>query len=276
MLHSLFKRIAELKNKVQIGSQFDKINVADEIRGVKANEIMRRIKLQFDKVIRNDVDLMGPDLNEQASLKIDALNFLAKAKNAFGNLLTLSIIKTATVEPEVPAIDEEQLIAFDAVPDAGLWSVSYGAESTSDMAFNDNAAAVQAALRLIEGLEEVTVTGDYTAGFTVVFEGTAGGVDHSLLAEDTNTLTASAVPVVITITEEVAGEPAIPAVDTTGIIIAGSDIKIYCESSSTNQDVVDLIEASAPASALISATIDSGEEATSATAALNEPFSGGA
>src|SRR5690606_1486955 len=143
-----------------------------------------------------------------------------------------------TVEPEVPAIDEEQLIAFDAVPDSGLWSVSYGAESTSDLAFNDNAAAVQAALRLIEGLEEVTVTGDYTAGFTVVFEGTAGGIDHPLLVEDTNTLTASAVPVVITITEEVAGEPAIPAVDTTGVIVAGNDIKIYCESAATNQDVV--------------------------------------
>lgn len=269
MLKSLFRKLAGIRSKVQDDAKFDQINVADEVRGQAASRMLAIIKAQFDKVI-GPIDLLEPDNNKQASLKVDALNFLAKAKNAFGNLITLSIIDDAVVSA---AVDEEQLIAFDAVPDTGLWSVSYGSESTSDLAFNDNAAAVQAALRLIAGLEDVTVTGDYSLGFTVVFEGAAGGTDQPLLVEDTNTLEASAVPVVITITEEVQGEA---AVDTTGVVVIGKDIKVHCESAATNTDVKDLIEASAQASALISVTIDSGEEATAATAILNAEFTGGA
>lgn len=270
MLNEILRKLASLKQKVQKGSNYDKRNVADEVRGVKANQVMLAIKRRIDAVLGTENDELESDLNQASSLEVGALNFISKAKNQFTNLLTLSIIKTATIEA---AVDEEQLIDFDAVPDAGLWSVSFGAESTSDLAFNANAAAVQAALRLIEGLEDVTVTGDYTAGFTVVFAGVAGGTDQPLLVEDTNTLEAAAVPVVITITEEVAGEA---GVDTTGVIVDNNDIKIYCASAATNTEVKALVDASAQASALITTTIDAGQGAVSATAALNKPFSGGA
>src|SRR5690606_36510906 len=127
-LSSLLKKLAGIRADVQQGSQYDKINVADEVRGQAASRMLARIKLQWDKVIRTGNDMLEFDINEQASLKVDALKFLARAKNAFGNLLTLSIIKTGVISA---AVDEEQLIAFDAVPDAGLWSVSFNGVSTS-------------------------------------------------------------------------------------------------------------------------------------------------
>lgn len=267
---SLFKKLEEIRNKVQRASKYDKINVADEVRGQAATRMLARIKFQFDKVIRSDIDLLENDINKQASLKVGELNFLAKAKNAFGNLLTLSIIKDAVV---VAPVDEEQTITFDAVPDAGLWSISLYSQSTTDLAFNADATAVQAALNAISGLEDVTVTGDYTLGFTVVFAGGASGIDHPLLVEETNTLEAAAVPVVITITETVAG---VPGTDTRSVIVNDSDIKIHCLVAATNAEVKAQVEASAPASALTSVTIDAGQDAVAATAVLNAPFTGGA
>lgn len=270
MLKSLLRKMSGLREKVQTQAKFDKINVADEVRGQAASRMLSRIKSQFDKVIRSDIDMLESDINKQASLEVGALNFLAKAKNTFGNLLTLSIIKDAVV---VAPVSEQQLIAFGTVPDAGLWSVSLYSQLTTNLAFNANAAAVQAALRAINGLADVTVSGDYTVGFTVVFAGASSGINHPLLVEGTNTLTTLAAPVVITISQTVAG---VPGTDTRSVTVAGSDIKIHCLVAATNAEVKAQIEASAPASALISATIDAGQDAVAATAALNSEFTGGA
>ncbi len=57
------------------------------------------------------------------------------------------------------------------MPSGGTWKLSYGATATADLNFDDNAATIQAALRLISGLESVTVDGDYTLGFTATMYG---------------------------------------------------------------------------------------------------------
>lgn len=260
----------ERKNEVQRRSQFDRFNIADEIRGTKADSILKRIKGQFDKILPTGSDFIESDINLQASLEVGALNFLAQAKNVFGNLITLSIIDDGQI---VASVDEEQSIDFDAVPDAGAWSISLYSEETAELAFDDDAAAVQTALRAINGLEDVTVTGDYSSGFAVVFEGTSSGIDHPLLVEETNTLENTSTPVVITITEDVAG---VPGIDTVRADVGGSDIKIHCESGATNTDIKNIVEASTKASNLVSVTIDAGEEATVATTVSNAEFSGGA
>lgn len=66
---------------------------------------------------------------------------------------------------------DKQKATFSSVPTSGTWTLTYGATATSALAFNAPASAVQTALRLISGLEVVTVTGDYTAGFTITFVG---------------------------------------------------------------------------------------------------------
>lgn len=88
---------------------------------------------------------------------------------------TVEVVDASTLEIE--AVTEVQSIAFDNVPDAGTWTITYGEETTSALAFDANAAAVQAALRLFEGLEDVTVTGDYANDFVVTFVGVDGDVE---------------------------------------------------------------------------------------------------
>jgi len=101
----------------------------------------------------------------------------------------------------IAEVFEAQLIEFSAVPDAGTWTIAYGAEITTALAFGANAAAVQAAVRLLEGLEAATVTGNYTSGFTVTFVNVESDVDDLVVADS---LTASAAPVTTTVTETVA------------------------------------------------------------------------
>ena len=115
--------------------------------------------------------------------------------------------------------DEIQDIDFDAVPDDGEWTLIFDGDETGTLAFDDDATAVQTALRLISGLEEVTVSGNYTSGFTVTFTDGSGFIDQPLLQIGTNTLQASAVDVAVTFTETTKG------------VLPNVDIEIEAESA---------------------------------------------
>lgn len=92
-----------------------------------------------------------------------------------------------------------QLISFSSVPTSGQFTLSYGGLTTAAIAYNATAGQVQTALRALTGLSQVTVSGSFTAGFTVTFVGvppvalilTAGG----------NTLLTMVTAVTITISE---------------------------------------------------------------------------
>ncbi len=64
-----------------------------------------------------------------------------------------------------------QLVTFDQVPTTGTWTLSYNSVATSNLNFDATASDIQVALRLISGLSGVTVTGNYTAGFTITMYG---------------------------------------------------------------------------------------------------------
>ena len=71
-------------------------------------------------------------------------------------------------------VNEQQLITFSTEPDAGTWRIHFGDEKTEDLNFDDPALVVQAALRSLDSLSDVEVTGDYTTGFTLNFVGEDG------------------------------------------------------------------------------------------------------
>jgi uncharacterized phage protein gp47/JayE len=103
------------------------------------------------------------------------------------------------------AVIEVQKVAFDHVPTAGNWTLKFGTVSTTSLAFNANAAAVQVALRLLSGLASLTVSGDYTAGFTITFTGTVG--DQTALQVTPHTLTYASGAVTPTVTTLMPGVP---------------------------------------------------------------------
>ncbi len=117
------------------------------------------------------------------------------------------------------AVNEQQTISFDEIPDAGAWTITYDGETTGSLAYNDNAAAIDTALELLTniGVGDVSVAGDYTNGFVIEFTGALAGVAQTALTV-THTLTKSAASVVVTITETIEG---------------GSYIDIACTSTAT-------------------------------------------
>lgn len=92
-----------------------------------------------------------------------------------------------------------QFIKFSAVPTAGQYKIRLGGvpgDSTAFLNFNDPAATVQAAITSIIGYSQVTVTGDYSAGFILTFP--ASFFSQPAIAITASTLTASG-PAVTTI-----------------------------------------------------------------------------
>jgi uncharacterized phage protein gp47/JayE len=105
----------------------------------------------------------------------------------------------------VAGTDEVQNIAFDAVPTAGTWRLNWRGVDTSSLAFNANAAAIQAALQALPFGSGITVSGTYGGGFVVTFAGASGKQEQPLIVVDSNTLVNGVTPVVITITETTPG-----------------------------------------------------------------------
>jgi len=106
----------------------------------------------------------------------------------------------------VAGVDEVQTITFDTIPDEGSFTVSYDDDEIVSINYDDSSADFQAALRALDYLSEVTVIGNFTAGFVVTFAGIDGKQEQPILIEETNTLKTSSVAVTITITETTPGE----------------------------------------------------------------------
>lgn len=103
---------------------------------------------------------------------------------------TIEALASCVVMPQTTV----EVISFSSVPGSGAFTLFYGDEETASIPYTATAGDVQTALQALTGLGSVTVTGDFTDGFTVTFT----GVDPValILTEGTNTL-----GVTITVTE---------------------------------------------------------------------------
>lgn len=84
-------------------------------------------------------------------------------------------------------VDEVQTISWAVVPAVGGYKIKYNTEETSVLAYNANAAAIQAALNALSTLSAVVVTGNYGAGFIVTFGGADGKTPHPQISITSNT-----------------------------------------------------------------------------------------
>ncbi len=87
-----------------------------------------------------------------------------------------------------------QNIVFSIAPDAGTFKLKFGALTSGSLSWNSTSGAIQTALRLLTGYENVVVTGSIAAGLKVTFTGVSSSPTIGELAD--NTLTASAVAVI--------------------------------------------------------------------------------
>ena len=64
-----------------------------------------------------------------------------------------------------------QRISFVSAPTVGVFRIKFGANSTTDLAYNVSAADMQIAIRLLPGMNNALVTGNFSTGFIITFAG---------------------------------------------------------------------------------------------------------
>lgn len=92
--------------------------------------------------------------------------------------------------------DEVQTVTITGSPTGGTFTLTFGANTTSTIAFNASAATVQAALVALAsiGSGNASVTGSAGGPWTVEFTGSLGNASQSLIVLGTNSLTGGSSP----------------------------------------------------------------------------------
>ncbi len=91
------------------------------------------------------------------------MQYLGKAK-AYATIQTLAAM---VVMPQTTV----ETLVFSSVPTAGTFSLSYDDVVGGPFTSSATAADIQTGLRLIAGLEDITVSGSYAEGFTITLVG---------------------------------------------------------------------------------------------------------
>lgn len=105
--------------------------------------------------------------------------------------------KTRNSVTLVVGLNAIQEVAFGSIPDAGSFTLIHRTQETVVIPFGAVALDVQNALNGLPHLSGVVVTGDFTAGFTIEFDGD-DGLQAQTVTVGANSLTDSAVPVAVT------------------------------------------------------------------------------
>lgn len=100
--------------------------------------------------------------------------------------------------PGIVDADQVQTISFGGAAGSGSYKLKLGLRVTAAIAYNANAAAVQAALRLLQDLASVTVSGTQTAGFAVTMVGVQ--IPNGLIEVVENTMVSAGTSQVDTVT----------------------------------------------------------------------------
>jgi len=101
--------------------------------------------------------------------------------------------------------NEVQNIGFDAVPDGGSWNIQFNGQMTRSLSFTETTASIKDALEDLVSIDLVTVTGDYTAGFDVEFQGSLAKQNVPMMVIANNTLKIGIASVTVDVTETTPG-----------------------------------------------------------------------
>lgn len=145
----------------------------------------------------------------QASLRTIAPLADVTVSGTFASVVTITnggILSPLTYSSTANTLQRngQSRVAFSAVPDAGSFVLNYGGHATASIAFGATAAQVQAALRLVSGLSNVTVSGNFTSGFTTTLVGIVSPTAITVSSNSLTTAGGALTPVTTTVTVPVA------------------------------------------------------------------------
>lgn len=105
-LKVLLKKIESTRDKIQKGAQFDRINLADEVRErspLASSIVDRTARIFYEKVLGLQYAALPEDYdtNQKASASAQEFVFESVAENPTANLLTLEIIADSAESVEI-------------------------------------------------------------------------------------------------------------------------------------------------------------------------------
>ncbi|MFI4875947.1 MAG: hypothetical protein ACIALR_11435 [Blastopirellula sp. JB062] len=112
-----------------------------------------------------------------------------------------ALISAATnIEGSSGGVNEEQTVSLTGSPSGGTFTLSYGGDTTSGIAYNAAASAVETALEGLTsiGSGDASVSGDAGGPWTVEFTGALAGQDVALMTGDGSSLTGGGASVSVT------------------------------------------------------------------------------
>lgn len=145
--------------------------------------------------VNNPLDAI-PGTNIETDTEALARRNTLLAENANGPIQSI-VEKVLEVPGVMQALPFEnltqaavQVITFGGVPVTGSFAIQIaaGAAVTALIPFTATSATVQAAINAISGFSMVLVTGNFTTGFSIDFNGASGGQPQPLVSIVTNTL----------------------------------------------------------------------------------------
>jgi uncharacterized phage protein gp47/JayE len=164
----------------------------------------------------NVVALTGLTRLQESASRVDVILFgTIGAVVPVGTIFSVDGNPDATFETIEPATliagtDETQDIDFDTVPDSGDFKISFDGEETATILFSASALDIENALNALPNIGSggVSVSGNFTSGFTVLFDGATVNKRNvpALIVTENNLLT-GAIAVETTVTETVPGVP---------------------------------------------------------------------
>jgi hypothetical protein len=148
---------------------------------------------------KNEVTLADPGTDEEQRLAFSLVPDAGTYSITFDGQTTGLINFTN-------GVTEIQQVDFTNVPDAGSFTLVFDGQQTGAIAFNANAAAVKSALEALSNIDNVTVTGDFAAGFQIEFLGNNINADVDEITVGANTLEIAAVPISVFVSTTREGE----------------------------------------------------------------------
>lgn len=116
MLKSLLRKLAGIKEKVQKGANYDKINLADDVKArspLVKSVVDRNARIFIKDTLGEDITVLPEDYdtNQQATLAIQEFVFTSVAANPAANLITLEIVEGT--EEAIEVVDNHIKITID-------------------------------------------------------------------------------------------------------------------------------------------------------------------
>lgn len=91
------------------------------------------------------------------------------------------VITPTTITEGVTGVSEVQTINFSAVPTVGEFTLNIDTEITAPVNYTQGAPELKAAIEALPSITTVTVTGDYTTGFTITFDSPVAPIAQAIV-----------------------------------------------------------------------------------------------